>query len=127
MYSHRFQVHELELVTDTGDDSGLASIGVPPPSRRVRHVLSAHVGHEGVQVGTLGQPVVSTQADLGQLALGLTVEGRAGVVNSCQQLQGRRQGVGGTQFIGINLLCAAQGLRSQSGREVVFRSCLTRE
>jgi hypothetical protein len=80
---------------------------------RVLDVGSTHVGHEGVQVGTLGQPVVSTQADLGQLALAVdAVEGRAGVVNSCQQLQGRRQGVGGTDFIGINLLCVGQGCGS---------------
>src|SRR5450830_254073 len=101
---------KLELVADTNGNCCLASIVTSCVNCAwILHVFCANVRQECIQVSTLRQPVVSTQVELGQLALAAqAVESCSGVINCSQQLQRWSQRVSCTQFEHVSLLRQAQ-------------------
>ncbi len=98
---------KLELVTDTNSNCCLvASVAEAVAVHAwIDSILSAQVRHECVQVSTLRQEVVSTQVELGQLALGGASISKCQLVvlNASQQVQRSCNSVVHAQFEDVSL------------------------
>src|SRR5450830_302191 len=91
---------KLELVTNANCNRCLARIAAGSAENTwVVHVLGANVSHECVQIGTLRQRVVCTQAELSQLtSVANVIKCSLRVVDGGQQFQSCGQRVRSTDF-----------------------------